>query len=498
MTTINTNVASMIAQQNLAKASNQMNTSLQRLSTGLQINSGSDNPAGLIASNAMQSQMTALNSAITNATQANNMLGTAEGALSQTSSLLLTIQGMVDTAASTGGMSSSMTAANQLQIDQAIASIDRIANTTQFNGSNLLDGTLGYGTGNVTGTDINQSSIQVGQAVFNGASEPVTYSIDSRTVANGGTLNQAELQLTTANRALISAGNITVSGALGTATVAVTAGMTQANLITAVNAVTAQTGVWAQQDGTTATTTDFVSTDGSAAHNATYGSGTVISVVPTSSGTFTTSDANGGTNPNSSKGGDATVTVNGVATGVSVNGLNVSVAQTGLNMNFTIHASGVNTAAGTFNILQGGAKFQIGAQINTNNQVALGISNSASSNLGNATSGYLNTLISGGANALVSGNFSTAANIVNAAITQVSTLRGRIGAIQSNTLAPQIASLNTTLDNVTSANSTITDTNYAAETANMSKAQILEQAGTSVLAAANANPQLVLSLLKNI
>ncbi len=495
MTTINTNVASMIAQQNLAKASNQMNTSLQRLSTGLQINSGADNPAGLIASNAMQSQMVALNSAITNATQANNMLGTAEGALSQTNSLLLTIQGMVDTAASTGGMSTAQTAANQMQIDQALASIDRIANTTQFNGSNLLDGTLGYKTTGVTNTDITPASLNISQAVFSGASTAVNYSIDSRTAA-GPSMKQAHLQLTNANRGALTAGSvITLTGALGSAQLTLSAGdvASAITLTTDVNALTAQTGVFAANTGA-ATTVDLTSTDSTGA-TAVYGSGTVISAT---GGSIQVTDANGGAVTNTSKGSDAAVTVNGTATGVSVNGLNVTVNQSGLNMTFTIAAANVNTAAASFNILQGGAKFQVGAQINTSNQVALGISNSASNNLGSSATGYLSTLKTGGTNALSTGNFTTAANIVNAAITQVSTLRGQIGAIQSDTLAPQIASLNTTLDNVTSANSTIVDTNYASETAAMSKAQILEQAGTSVLAAANANPQLVLSLLKNI
>jgi flagellin len=482
----------MIAQQNLAKASNQMNTSLQRLSTGLQINSGADNPAGLIASQSLQSETTALNSAITNATQANNMLGTAEGALSQTSSLLLTIQGMVDTAANTGGMTSAQTAANQMQIDQAVQSIDRIANTTEFNGTKLLNGALGYNTGGVVAADISQPTLVVTQAVFNGsAAQTVNYSV------NGTTAKQAELQITTANRALITAGTITIQGNLGTATVTLAAAPSQAALIAAINGVTNQTGVHAAADGTTATTTDFTSTDSTGA-TALYGSNQIITLTPASAQVFTTSDANGGANPASSTGANATATVNGTSSGVSVQGLNVTVNQAGYNMSFQIATTTSNNAAGTFTIAQGGAKFQIGAAINTTNQVAIGLNRVASTNLGDSVNGYLNTLMNGGTNALSSGNFTTASAIVASAITQVSNLRGQIGAIQSDTLTPQIASLNTALNNITSANSTITDTNYATETANMSKAQILEQAGTSVLAAANSNPQLVLSLLKNI
>jgi flagellin len=467
-----------------------MNTSLQRLSTGLRINSAADDPAGLIASQKLKSEMVALNSAISNSTRASNLIGTAEGSLDEINTQLLNIQGLIDTAANSGGMTANEVTANQMQIDEALSSIDRIASTSEFNGKKLLDGTLGYGTSGITAADIASGSIQVNQAVFNGASKSVAYDVDSTTAAQG------ELQIVTADRALITAGTIRVQGNLGTADVTVTAAMSQANLIAAVNAVTAQTGVTAAADGTTATTTDFTSTDASG--TATYGTSKFVRITPLSATVFTTSDANAGTDPTSSAGTDATVnSVDGNTTGISVDGLNVTVNQTGLNLSFSITDNTV-TATGTFNVLQGGAKFQIGAQINTNNQVAIGIQNMDSGSLGDATNGYLNTLKSGGVNALSSGNFTAAATIASNAIDQVSTVRGRLGALQTSTLGSQIRSLGSTLENITTAESTITDTDFAAETANMTRAQILVQAGTSVLAAANSAPQAVLSLLKNM
>ena len=121
-----------------------MNTTLQRLSTGLRINSGADDPAGLIASEGLKQEQTGITQAIDNANRANNMVGTAEGGLSEVSNLLNQLQGLVNQSANTGGMSKDEISANQLQVDSILSTINRISNTTNFQGSNLLDGTLGY------------------------------------------------------------------------------------------------------------------------------------------------------------------------------------------------------------------------------------------------------------------------------------------------------------------------------------------------------------------
>lgn len=166
MTRVSTNVLSLTVQRNLLAAGQAMSRSLERLSTGLRINRGSDDPAGLVASERLRSEMVALDAATSNATRATAIVGTAEAGLDEISSLLLDIQGLISETANTAGMTSEEIAANQLQIDEAIASIDRIASTTQFNGQKLLDGTVGFDTNGVVAGDL--SSVVVNQAVFSG------------------------------------------------------------------------------------------------------------------------------------------------------------------------------------------------------------------------------------------------------------------------------------------------------------------------------------------
>src|SRR5215475_1470482 len=164
MTRINTNVSSLVAQTNLAKSNTDLQQALTRLSTGLRINTGADDPAGLIASESLKSDIVSVQNAITNSQQANQLIATADSALGQVSSLLNDIRGLVSEAANTGALSDDQIAANQLQIDSSLEAIDRISQTTSFQGRRLLDGSLGFITtsaGNVVtnasgnfGTDV--------------------------------------------------------------------------------------------------------------------------------------------------------------------------------------------------------------------------------------------------------------------------------------------------------------------------------------------------------
>src|ERR1700760_899227 len=138
MARINTNVSSLIAQRGLSKSQSDLNDTLQRLSTGLRINSGADDPAGLIASESLKSEISGIQQAVSNSAQAQNVISTADGALSEVSSLLLNIKGLVVSAANSGAMSPAEIQANQLQVDSAIQSITRIADTTTFAGLHLL------------------------------------------------------------------------------------------------------------------------------------------------------------------------------------------------------------------------------------------------------------------------------------------------------------------------------------------------------------------------
>jgi flagellin len=128
--------------------------------------------------------------------------------------------------------------------------------------------------------------------------------------------------------------------------------------------------------------------------------------------------------------------------------------------------------------------------------VNIGIGSVAASKLGDNDVGFLNDIVTGGNSTLVSGKSAAASKIVERAIRQVAVLRGRLGAFEKNTLQTNINSLSVALENVTSSESSIRDADFARETAALTRAQILTQAGTSVLATANVTPQSVLSLLQ--
>ena len=183
-----------------------------------------------------------------------------------------------------------------------------------------------------------------------------------------------------------------------------------------------------------------------------------------------------------------------------VNGLNATLRNGDLDVSLTLNskfATTVSTAGTSFAITGGGAKFQIGSEVVQQGQIDVGIQSIATTKLGNSIDGYLSTLGTGGINSLVGGNTVQAQKIINDAIQQVSTLRGRIGSLQSDVLDTNVNSLSVALENVTSSESDIADADFATETANLTRAQILVQANTSVLAQANSAPQSVLALLQH-
>ena len=155
--------------------------------------------------------------------------------------------------------------------------------------------------------------------------------------------------------------------------------------------------------------------------------------------------------------------------------------------------SGTNTT--TFKITGGGADFNLAPKVNLAGKVSLGIQTVTTGNLGDAGEGYLSALKSGGAANVVNGDLTKAQEVVDAAIKQVSGLRGRLGAFQKNVIGSTINSLGVSLENTAAAEAAIRDTDFAVETANFTKNQVLIQAGTTVLSNANALSQLILGLL---
>ncbi|MEE2660307.1 MAG: flagellin, partial [Planctomycetota bacterium] len=190
MSSINTNVSSMLARRVLGQQQSMMTQTLERLSTGVSINRGSDNPAGLIASESLRAEKAAINAAIGNAERAEQMVNIAEGGLQEINNLLVELQSLVGQSANEAGLSSDERAANQQQIDSILSTIDSIANSTEFNGQKLLNGGFDYTfDNNFDGQTWTYASVN--SAKFSGSSA-IDVNISVRTAAE-----QAELYFET-------------------------------------------------------------------------------------------------------------------------------------------------------------------------------------------------------------------------------------------------------------------------------------------------------------
>ena len=463
---INTNVSSLIAQRSLSQNNTNLNTSLQRLSTGLRINTGADDPAGLIASLSLQQEQTGIQTAINNASLAGNVIGTAEGGLNEVSSLLTQLQGLVGQAANSGGLSADQVGADQLQVDSILSTINRISQSTSFEGTQLLNGNLSYTTSGV------------GSAVTN-------LQVNSAVVPDGGTYAVAVQVVTSAKTAAltytggsISGSTVTlqVAGNLGSTQLSFASGTSVSSIATAIDGVKNTTGLSAQVSGTALRV-----------NSTQYGSSQYASIQVIAGKLAANFSAT------KSTGKDAAVTINGAAAEVS--GLAVSYRNASLDISLNIASKLDKPNSSTFYVTGGGATFQLGSQVTEGGKASIGIGSVSTGNLGDSFNGYLSSIGSGGSNNLSSSNLSTAQNILNSAISTVSTLRGRLGAFQTFTVGSTVSSLGVAFENVSAAESAITDTNFAAETSNLTRDQILSQAATTVLAQANSQPQNVLKLL---
>ncbi len=474
MARINTNVAAMTAQRGLNKSQKTLSSTLQRLSTGLRINRGADDPAGLIASEGLRSEISGINQAIDNSSRASNVISTAEGALSEVANLLLNIKSLVVQAANSGALSREEIDANQLQVDSAVESVTRISNTTTFAGLKLINGSLDYVTSGVAGSAI--TSLQISQANF-GTNAAIPVQV---TVITSG--RPAELQFRAS--AIANTVSLEIAGNDGVQVLTFTSGTAASAIAYAVNRVTDTTGVTADLINSS------VAASGITLRSNGYGSKNFVSVHALS-GAFTTTDPAGVADARQT-GVDVIATVNGALT--TGDGLNVRLNTTALDMELTLDKS-FGAATTSFAVTGGGALFQLGAQVASNQQVNIGIQSVSASKLGDSTVGFLNDIVTGGDKTLTGGDSALASRVIEKAIRQVAVLRGRLGAFERNTIETNMNSLSVALENVTSSESSIRDADFAAETSALTRAQILTQAGTSVLSTANSTPQSVLSLL---
>ena len=484
----------MLAQRVLGNQTRGLTTSLERLSTGFRINRGADDPAGLIASENLRSDKAAIGAAIKNAQRAEQVVNVAEGGLQEINNLLVELQGLVGESANNSGLSVEEKEANQLQIDSILQTIDRVANSTTFNGQNLLNGQLDY---QIDSTPAGIDNIQVNSAKLSDSGDPLSINVDVVSRAWQGAVG-IQTSAITAGSAVSDAGSITIEvvGNNGSQQFTFASGTTGSNIVSAINTFSEATGVVASSidaDGIILRSTEY-GEDGFVTAKVLNGSATdsdIISAVNGDQDALT----GGGVSQLTGEGINAALLINGQQ--ATTNGLTARVSSDGFDVTVTLDgASALNAdnQSASFNITGGGADFSISPKVNLAGRASIGIGSVTSGNLG-GVAGALSDLKSGGSSNVVSGNLTKAQEILDQASKQVSGLRGRLGAFQKNTLGATINNLGVTLENTAAAESSIRDTDFASETATLTRQQIISQAATQSLSIANSQPQSVLALL---
>jgi flagellin len=512
---INTNILSMQAQQNLSTSQASLATSVQRLSSGLRINSAKDDAAGLAISDRMTSQVNGLTQAASNANNAISLTQTADGGLATTTTLLQTMRTLAVQAAN-GTNTASDRASIQLEVSQLQQEVNRVASTTQYNGSNLLDGSLTNAQFQV-GANANQTiSFSIGSSQAS--------AIGSNTVAASGNatatnLTQAHASTSTgviqanvfAAQALTIQGNGTSVSIPATTLVAGSSGKT---IAAAVNTASGSTGVKATAT-TSATLGAFTAgtvsltlqgtplagnppTANPITVSATLGSATDLSGLTSAinaqtgtTGITAVADLTHGTIAlTNAAGDDIGVTAGAGATGVTVTG-SADAGAAGTAVTLAANGSaGDSATVGASVSFSGPASFTVSSSVAAGGIFGGAAASVNTSSLQSVASIDLTKMTNG-----VPTGANSALAIIDAALANVDSSRASLGAIE-NRFTDTISNLQTTSNNLTSARSGIEDTDFAAETANLSRSQILQQAGTAMLAQANSLPNGVMALLR--
>ncbi|VAX35984.1 Flagellin protein FlaA, partial [hydrothermal vent metagenome] len=487
MTRINTNVQSMIAQRVLGQNNMSLNRSLERLSTGLRINRGKDDPAGLIASENLRAEIKATNAAIGNATRADQVINTAEGGLQEISNLLTELQGLVTTSSSAGGISQEEKEANQLQIDSILQTIDRISGATSFQGMKLLNGNFDYQVSSISSS---VTDFRVNGAKFDGASQSVDVLVTQSAQQGIMFMSFGATDLSFADA---DSGNFTIeiTGSEGSRELQFASGTTLAAMETAINTFTDITGLVASVasggTGIALYSNEFGSAEFSkitVVNEAGVQDGTTdlgfykmqngdaSSLDTTIEATFASDDAKNGIKDD---GQDLGAIINGIAATAKGKDININTDFLNVEMTLTTSASQTLGSVAAFKITGGGADFQLAPTVDIAGKVSVGIGDVSVRKLGTSSLGYLDDLASGESANLVDNNGVDAQKIVSEAISQVSSLRGRLGAFQQNVIGATIRSLSIAVENTAAAESVIRDADFASETAAMTRSQILSQ-----------------------
>ncbi len=521
---INNNIAALNAWRNLGISSNGMASSLEKLSSGYRINRGADDPAGLLISEKLRSQITGLGQAISNANDAVSMVQTAEGALTEMNTMLNSIRGLAVHAANTSANDASSIQADQTAVDKAVESIQRIATTTKFAGKLLLNGsarnadvtamtgTLASGSDGITLTlDENNKLSPAAVASLLGANDSGDVNVVVTSAAVVATAS-GTASVTSSN--LVSLGGAADLKLIGSGGASLTISFVSStsygltSLAAVINSNTAATGIVASVVGSggilklTATSSGVagtfqIETSGSAAAAlvASLGIGTSGAVVSVMGSNMT-----------------GKLTYGSSEVSLIASGYNFTSAQsgwTGLSLALSATRATNTTLAqqGVFLLDKNGEdlKFSLTPDASIDDIITYGIANLQITKIGvttedgisNLTGTYsgLNAITTRGAYNLTD-DAEKAVAIIDQAISDVSSERSRLGSFQKFTLESTINNLGVTKENLTASESRIRDVDMAAEMMNFTKNQILVQAGTAMLAQANQVPSSVLQLLQ--
>jgi flagellin len=445
---INTNIASLNAQRNLNRTGNDLQTSLQRLSTGLRINSARDDAAGLAISERFTTQIRGLNQAVRNANDGISFAQTAEGALSTVGDSLQRMRELAVQAINDTNSSSDRQALNN-EVGQLIAEVTRIANSTQFNGQNVLDGTLSdltFQVGANQGQTITVSGVD-SRASQLGARVATTGSLTATQIAAGS------------NDLVVNGNTIDISAATTSQDIvnAVNA-LTSSHGITAIKATSVDTGALAVTTGTVTINGVSVALDGTDAASVSASADSINALTNQTGVTATAS------------GTDITLT--------NTDGSDIVITGAFLGGTAETYSAGITFAGavsdGAFTITGGTTTDVSGALLGAAVQADQALTT---------------------ANVLTGTDANDALLTLDFALNQVSGLRAELGAVQTR-FESTITNLSVTSENLSAARSRIRDADFAAETAELTRTQILQQAGISILAQANVLPQSALALLQ--
>ena len=495
--TINTNIASLNAQRNLNSSQGTLATSLQRLSSGLRINSAKDDAAGLAISERFTSQIRGLDQAARNANDGISLAQTAEGALVETTNALQRIRELAVQSANDTNSTSDRTAI-QSEVAQLQAEISRIANSTQFNGKNLLDGNFS-GQNFQVGANANQT---IGVSI----SDAKSTAIGDNRVAETGTLNVAVAAAAGAGARVASTVNVgeqlTLSGSSGTVTTTtVAAGDSAFTLAALANASTGSTNVAAK--AITKATLSGLSASGTVAFTLFGSNSTGVAISAVGNTATDLSSLNDQINNYAATTGITSTHSGGTLTLTSEAGYDISITDmlngSTATMQFRAldgYTSATSGAAVTLGSTTGADSSTVGGTLRFTSASAFTVTSGSAGGMFAATTSNASTLSAvSSISVSTQSGANSAIDIIDSALQTVNSQRASLGAIQ-NRFSSVVSSLQTATENMSASRGRIQDADFAKETATLTRNQILQQAGIAMLAQANALPNNVLALLR--